>query len=93
MRDVEVEEGLVVRFPGRSDDFVEGIEIGLLLAALALGAGQVERWMPIATVAQAEALATRMKYFTSLGETYDGLTLLTFSRWAPRPKLKLVHSR
>ena len=44
---IEVEPGLSVRFPGRSDDFAEGVEVGILSILMAQGMPDITREIPI----------------------------------------------
>jgi hypothetical protein len=93
VRRIHIEDGLSLRFPGRVEDFNEGVEIGLLIASLTSGQGSFTRWLSTGNVDQARAMAEMMRYRIIEGTTDGGSTELTFRTGRARPKLRLVHSR
>jgi hypothetical protein len=68
MSDIEVEPGLIVRFPRREPVFSEGVEIGLLLADLASERAEIVRLLSPGTIGQARAIAERFGYRCLVGE-------------------------
>ena len=92
MRSIEVADGVTVRFPSRSEEFDQGVEIGALAAALALG--PPEHWQRLApgNSEQARALAEAMG-FRMLDPKPDAQDAeIVFVRVGRRPALRLVHS-
>jgi hypothetical protein len=92
MRRIEIADGLSVRFPKRSDEFVEGVEIGLLAAALAGGPARHLMDVSPVTVEQATAFARSLGYRVVTGPARDGLVALTFMRGDVRPRFQVVAS-
>ena len=91
MRHIHVEDGLRLRFSGRSEDFNQGVEIGVLCAGMAAGQREFTLTLASDTVEQARALAARMKYRVHVvhaDETWAEVMFLT----GGRPRLSLVHS-
>ena len=93
MRRIHVEDGLSVRFPGRSEEFNEGVEIGMLAVLMSSGQRGFTRWLSPANLEQARAIADRMGYRLTAGEADGDLTEAIFRTGRARPKLTLVHSR
>jgi riboflavin synthase alpha subunit len=93
MREIHVEDGLCLRFPGRDEDFNEGVEIGIVAVLMGAGESGFTRCLATANLEQARSVAEKMGYHLVTGRC-DGLsTLVTFRAGPPRPKLALVHSR
>ncbi len=92
MRRIEVVEGLSVRFPGRSQEFVEGVEIGLLAAALATSAPEIVMRLASGALEQAQQLAHELGYLTFPDtRAVDGDTVeVRFRSRSARPRLQLV---
>jgi hypothetical protein len=90
MRRIEIMDGLSVRFPNRSDEFVEGVEIGLLAAALAARPARHAADVTPRSVAQAEAFARSLGYRVVTGPETAGLVALTCMREDVKPSFKLV---
>lgn len=87
---IEVEDGLQVRFPGRGPEFLEGVEIGLLLAELATGASDVRRRFRLSAVDQAHELAAGFGYRAEKVDHGAGWVDLNFTRRRSRPRLSVV---
>jgi hypothetical protein len=90
MRSIYVEEGLRVSFPGRDEEFDEGVEMGIAVALMAAGQNFTV-WLSADNIEQANELATRMDFHTvplgACGETRQ----VAFRRGLRRPiHLKLV---
>jgi len=93
MRKIELVEGLRVRFPGRSSEFDEGVEIGVLAALMSIGERAFSRRVAVNSAAQARSVAEALGYTVALEDTDGGWVELSFSYGKPKPVLRLVHSR
>jgi hypothetical protein len=93
MRHIHLADGLRLRFPGRSEEFDQGVEIGMLAVLMDLGDREFRRWISSANLAQARALAKQLGYHVVEGASDDEWTELVFRYGPARPKLQLVHSR
>ncbi len=92
VRSIEIEDGLSVRFPRRSADFTEGVEIGILAAYMALRHPFIAREISTASLIQARVLAEKLGYRLTEEEEADAFTRITLTRQDIRPKLRLVSS-
>lgn len=92
MRRIEIETGLSLRFPGRSAEFDEGVEIGLLAANLAMSRAEFTLHLSPATLDQARALAERFGYRVHTCSADDERIEVVFLTGRRRPKLTLVTS-
>jgi hypothetical protein len=90
MRRMTVQDGLTVRFPGRSAEFDEGFEIGVLAASMAAGLGRFDARVGRDTLEQARAFAQGFGYRVIETAAGDDWLTLTFMSGAQRPRLKLV---
>ena len=90
MRYIEVEDGLRVRFPGRGEEFNEGIEIGLLVAQLAQGGREFGRLISTANLEQARDVAGRFGYTLKVVAERAGTSEILVSNSRRRPSLTLV---
>ncbi len=90
---IEVEPGLSVRFPGRSADFAEGVEIGILSILMAQGMPDITREVPSSCVAQVSVLAGKLGYNMCKEGGGDGRTFVTLRPRGSRPALRVVSSR
>src|SRR5215213_7183778 len=98
---IQIAEGLRVRFPSRSADFAQGVEIGVLTALLDIGLVEFNRTISVEARQQAITLADALGYAVTEGPVTDGLVTFTFRQKgytvAPEKKqpdfLRLVHSR
>src|SRR5918998_2228414 len=98
---IQITEGFRVRFPSRSAEFAEGVEIGVLTTLLDMGLVEFNRVISVAARQQAISLADALGYSVTEGPVTDGLVSITFCQKgytaAPEKKrpsfLKLVHSR
>ncbi|WP_181705086.1 hypothetical protein [Chthonobacter rhizosphaerae] len=90
MREVMVEDGLTVRFPGRSVEFLEGVDIGLLIADLAAGHGDITRRIRRSGLKQAADVANGFGYrCTTVAEGDDWIEINVTNR-RRRPVLRVV---
>lgn len=81
-----------MRFPGRPEEFDQGVEIGMLAVLMDLGEREFSRWISSANLDQARALAKQLGYSVLEAQGDAEWTELTFRFGPARPKLKLVHS-
>jgi hypothetical protein len=97
---IQIAEGFRVRFPSRSAEFAEGVEIGVLTTLLDMGLVEFNRVISVAARRQAIALADALGYSGTEGPVTEGLVSITFRQKgytaAPEKKrpsfLKLVHT-
>jgi hypothetical protein len=92
MRHINLADGLRLRFPGRSEDFDQGVEIGMLAVLMDLGQREFTRWISRASLDQARVLAKQLGYHIVEGNGDEAWAELTFRNGPARPQLKLVHS-
>lgn len=90
MRHIEVEDGLRLRFPGRDEEFNEGVEIGLLVARLARGDQAFSCQISTANVDQARAVAQQLGYRICVTNESQGLSEVQVAVRSRRPPLTLV---
>jgi hypothetical protein len=92
MREIHVEEDLRLRFPGRGEEFDQGVEIGLLIAAMASGQTELSLRIAAANLDQAQALATRMGYRVRVEARDTFWADISCCTGRIRPKLTLVRT-
>jgi hypothetical protein len=92
MRHIHLDEGLRLRFPGRSEEFDQGVEIGMLAVLMDQGGIEFTRWISRANLDQARALAKQLGYHTVEGNGDRDWVNLTFRQSQAKPALRLVHS-
>jgi len=92
MRHIHLAEGLRLRFPGRNEDFDQGVEIGMLAVLMDLGQHEFRRWISTENRNQARALAEQLGYHVIEGKGDAGWIEITFRSGPARPQLRLVHS-
>jgi hypothetical protein len=90
MRSIYVEDGLRVSFPGRDEEFDQGVEMGIAIALMAAGQ-DFTVWLSADSIEQASELAARMNFHTvTLGECGESRQI-AFRRGSRGPThLKLV---
>jgi hypothetical protein len=93
MHHIHLTEGIRLRFPARSEDFSQGVEIGMLAALMSQDTGEFMRRISSANVGQARALAEQLGYRIVEGSSVGEWVELNFSNRAVRPRLRVVHSR
>jgi hypothetical protein len=93
MRQIHVEDGLCLRFPGRDEEFNDGVEIGMIAVLMGIGQRAFTRHLSTANIDQARSLAEKMGYHIVTGPSDGPLTLVAFRAGPAPPKLALVHSR
>jgi hypothetical protein len=94
MRHIHLDDGLRLRFPGRSEDFDQGVEIGMLATLMDQGIREFSRWISRANRDQVEAIARQLGYHIVEGNGDKEWVDLTFRHGVAKPRshLKLVHS-
>jgi hypothetical protein len=92
MRHIHLTHGLRLRFPGRNEDFDQGVEIGMLAVLMDLGTREFSRWISSENLDQARALAKQLGYNVVVGDSDADWTELVFRSGVVRPQLRLVHS-
>jgi hypothetical protein len=93
MRHIELAEGLRIRFPGRSEEFDEGVEVGVAAALMESGLREFSRWTSPESLIQVRELAEKLGYRLVESAADEGWTRVTFRFGQARPQLKIVHSR
>ena len=93
MRHIHLAEGLRLRFPGRSEEFDQGVEVGMIAALMETQLREFSRWISGESLAQARTLAERMGYRLVEGASDPEWTHVSFRFGQARPQLKVVHSR
>lgn len=92
MRHIHLSDDLRLRFPGRDEEFNQGVEIGMLAALMDLGTREFCRWIASENLDQARAVARQLGYQVVEGTAEDDWTELVFRYGSARPQLRLVHS-
>lgn len=91
MRKINIQDDLRIAFPGRSDAFSDGVEMGMLATLMSLGWTEFTRSISRAGLDQARALGEKLGYHIACLETEDADVIrLTFRDRNLRPKLRLV---
>ena len=92
MRHIHLADGLRLRFPGRPEEFDQGVEIGMLAVLMDQGEREFSHSISTPNVEQARALAKQLGYTVLAAGADPEWTELVFRFGPARPKLKLVHS-
>lgn len=92
MRFIQLNEELRIRFPGRDEEFDQGVEIGMVAALMECGLREFQRSIAAASVEQARLLASKLGYRVVEVETDGVVTELMFLTGAARPQLRLVQA-
>ncbi len=92
MHHIHLAEGLKLRFPARSVDFDQGVEIGMLAAMMSQDVAEFSRRISNANLGQVRALADQFGYRLVEGEAEGDCASLTFYNRTARPRLRVVHS-
>ncbi|EIM26141.1 hypothetical protein [Microvirga lotononidis] len=94
MRHIHLDDGLRLRFPGRTEDFDQGVEIGMIAVLMDQGLGEFSRWIARSNLSQVEAIAKQMGYRIEDNggdEEWADIAFL-YGTTKAKPKLRLVHS-
>lgn len=94
MRHIHLDDGLRLRFPGRSEDFDQGVEIGMIAVLMDQGLSEFSRWIARSNLSQVEAIARQMGYRVEDNGGDGEWAEITFLHGTvkAKPKLRLVHS-
>ncbi len=92
MHHIHLAEGVRLRFPARSVDFDQGVEIGMLAVLMSQDSTEFVRRISSANMGQARALAEQFGYRMVEGAAEDDWVDLTFYSRTARPRLRIVHS-
>jgi len=92
MRAIHVEDGLTVTFPNRSDEFDEGVEVGIVLTLMAAGR-DFTLWVSEGALPQVRDLAGRMRFQIVTGAKDRGTQQVIFRLGPPPSPLRLVVTR
>jgi hypothetical protein len=94
MRHIHLDDGLRLRFPGRSEEFDQGVEIGMVAVLMDQGVAEFSRWISRSNLGQIEAIAKQMGYRIEEREGSEEWADVTFLHGLakPKPQLRLVHS-
>ena len=91
-REIHLDDGLLLRFNGRSDEFADGFEAGMLAVLMDQRLSEWSRWINSSNVEQVRALAAKQGYRVLEGEHFGAMTRITLSRGQTRPKLRVVQA-
>lgn len=92
MRHIHLDDGLKLRFPGRCEEFDQGVEIGMLAVLMDVGTREFKRRVSSGNLDQVRALARQLGYYV-IEDREDGDFIdLTFRHASARPQLKVVSS-
>lgn len=92
MYHIQLAEGLRLRFPARSIDFDQGVEVGILTALMSQEPSEFSHRISKANLGQVRAVADQFGYRLVEGEAAEDFVELTFYSRAARPRLRVVHS-
>jgi hypothetical protein len=93
MRHIHLEDQLRIRFPGRSADFDEGVEVGMIAALMALKVPNVSRWIAASTGSQIRSLAEKFGYRVIIDEDGADWWHVTLTNAKARPQLRVVRNQ
>ncbi|WP_230529917.1 hypothetical protein [Microvirga roseola] len=93
MHHIHLAEGMRLRFPARSVDFDQGVEIGMLAVLMSQDMPEFSRRISSANLGQVRALAEQLGYRLVEGPAEEEWTEITFYNRTARPRLRVVHSR
>jgi hypothetical protein len=89
MRKIELVDAVRIRFPGREEEFDDGVEIGVLAMLMANDQPVINRQVPARQIEQIQALAERFRYRCSVEDAGDD-RVVTLRHVSQRPALRLV---
>ena len=90
MRDIEIEDGLNIRFPDRDEQFVLGVEIGMLASLMGSGARSILRRISAVNLEQVRRLAPKMGYRLEVEDRQGEWIYVRLNDRTVRPTLRLV---
>ncbi len=92
MRHIHLTDELRLRFPGRTEEFDLGVEIGAIAILMDMEITDFAQWLSSANLEQARELAAKMGYRLTEAWTDGNWTKTVFRRGQARPQLTLIHS-
>ena len=90
MRDIHVEAGLRLRFPGQGEDFDDGVEVGIAAGLMAAAETTFVQSISDRNLEQLRDLAAAMRYRLIVLAQNEGYAQVQFCQTRLRPKLSLV---
>jgi hypothetical protein len=90
-RKIHLDDDCTLRFPGRSEDFADGVEVGILAAQMDLGIAPLVRRVGVDNIEQVRVIASRLGYRLTIAETDEEAVTINLQREGARPRLRLVH--
>jgi len=92
MHHIHLAEGMRLRFPARSVDFDQGVEIGIVAALMSQDLTEFTRRISRDNLGQVRALVEQFGYRLVEGAEDGDFVEINFLSRAARPRLRLVHS-
>jgi hypothetical protein len=93
MRIIHVADEVRLRFPGRDEQFDQGVEIGVIATLIEFGVLEFSRPLGHGTMDQARSLAGSLGYrVVEEPAEEDGYVTATFCKASMKPQLRLVSS-
>lgn len=90
MRKIEIIDQVKLRFPGRTEEFDIGLEVGAVSVLLAQGVGLIERQLSHEATEQLRPLAERFGYTLIAVEESAAVMTVTIAHKSRRPMLRVV---
>ncbi len=87
---IEIVEDVRMRFPHRTDEFLEGFEVGLVVASMVSEEVDFNRVCMVGSLDQMREIACHFDYRLVVGEEKEGLVLVHFRYGKPKPTLRVV---
>ena len=94
MTQIHLSDTKRIRFPGRGEEFAQGVEVGMVAVLMDMPLSPFTRQLSAANLDQLRTLAARMGYEVTSRPLEEGWIEATFSLrpQAARPRLQLVHA-
>jgi hypothetical protein len=92
MHHIHLAEGMRLRFPARTADFDQGVEIGIVAALMSQDLTEFTRKISRDNLGQVRALVEQFGYRLVEGAEDGDLIEINFLSRAARPRLRVVHS-
>jgi hypothetical protein len=90
MRFIEIQPDLRVRFPGQSEEFSLGVEVGVLATLMSGDLREFTHMISPLNVDQVRELAERFGYQIFVGVSAEEKVCVTLARGFRKPALRLV---
>ena len=92
MHHIHLAEGMRLRFPARSADFDQGVEIGIVAALMSQDLTEFTRKISRDNLGQVRALVEQFGYRLVEGSEEGDFVEINFLSRTARPRLRVVHS-